>query len=153
LERKELGSILRLTIPGDPAPWQVYTRQGPPPLGVLKFQAWQEQIRVHLRQAWGNKDPLTGPVVLDAEFYLPWPDSAPQKAQVSIQRWYESHLVKKPDLDNLRKAFSDACEGILFHGDQQVVRGEARKDILRPTVYTNFKEGYTRMRFKPLEKP
>lgn len=162
---------LRLIIPGDPAPWQVYTRQGPPPLGVLKFQAWQEQIRVHLRQAWGKKEPLSGPVVLDLEFYLPWADMAPKRNPQSIETWYWKHLAMKPDKDNLQKAFSDACgakpavygrngrlirdaePGILFHGDQQVVRGETRKDILRPTVYVECKEGYTVMRFRPLEKP
>ncbi len=55
----------------------------------------------------------------------------------------------KPDVDNLKKAFSDACEGILFHGDQQLVGGEPRKDILRPTLYKNPKQGFTEIRFRP----
>lgn len=140
--------MLRLTIPGDPAPWQVYTRQGPPPLGVLKCQAWQEQIRAYLRQAWGDREPLTGPVVLERWFYLPWPDSAPQRDPKAIYKWYWKHLAMKPDLDNLAKAFSDAGEGILFFGDQQIVEGETRKDILRPTLYNNPKQGFTEIRFR-----
>lgn len=142
----------RCQIPGDPVPWAVYTRQGPPPIGVLKFQAWQEQIQFYLRPAWG-REPLKGPVVLDCEFYLPWPDSAPQKASASIQRWYESHLVMKPDRTNLYKAFEDACQGILFHNDSQVVRGEPRKDILNPNKLKTVKEGYTVVRFRTLEMP
>lgn len=142
----------RCQIPGDPAPWTVFTRNRAPTPGFYAMKAWQAQIQLHLRRAWGNREPLSGPVVLDCEFYLPWPDSAPQKASASIQRWYETHLVMKPDRDNLQKAFSDACEGILFHGDQQVVRGEAHKDILRPTIYKQCREGYTVIRFRPLEQ-
>ena len=143
--------MLTLTIPGNPAPWHVWTRQGPPPLGVLKFQAWQEQIRFYLQPAWG-REPLSGPVVLEAEFYLPWPQSAPQRSPKAIERCYKKHLVMKPDRTNLYKAFEDACEGILFHNDSQVLRGEPRKDILRPTVYTKYTEGFTKIRFRPLEE-
>ena len=143
----------QLTIPGDPAPWAVYTKQGPPPIGFLNMQAWQEQIRFYLKPAWGNREPLSGPVVLDAEFYLPWPESAPQRDSRAIEKWYWKHLAMKPDVDNHRKALSDSLEGILYHGDQQVVRGESRKDILSPHLYVTCREGYTRIRFRPLETP
>lgn len=139
-------------IPGNPVPWQVYTRQQSPPMGVLKCQAWQEQIRVYLRQAWGNQAPLTGPVALDCEFYLPWPDSAPQKHAAAIEKWWQKHRIKKPDRTNLYKAFEDACEGILFIGDQQVLRGEPQKELLNPNYWVDVKEGYTRIRFGPLEE-
>ena len=141
----------RCEIPGDPAPWQVWTKQGPPPIGVLKVQAWQEQIRAYLRQAWQG-EPLDGPVVLECHFYLPWPDSAPQRRSESIERWYEKHRIMKPDRTNLYKAFEDACQGILFHNDSQVLRGEPRKDILNPNILKKVKEGYTKIRFRPLEE-
>ena len=143
----------QLTIPGDPAPWQVYTRQGEPTLGFLAMKAWQGQIQLHLRRAWGNREPLSGPVVLDAEFYLPWPESAPQRDSRAIEKWYWKHLVMKPDRTNLYKAFEDACQDILFRNDSQVVRGEPRKDILSPHLYVACREGYTRIRFRPLETP
>ena len=117
-------------------------------MGVLRFKAWQDQIRLHLRKAWPG-EPLSGPVILDCEFYLPWPDLAPQKSPKAIYRWYWKHLAMKPDRDNLQKAFSDACEGILFHADQQVVDGRVKLDILRPTIYNNPKEGFTEIRFRP----
>ena len=141
----------QLTIPGNPVPWAVYTKQGPPPIGFNRMVAWQGQIQLHLRRAWGNQEPLSGPVVLDAEFFLPWPESAPQRETRAIEKWYWKHLVMKPDLDKLRKALSDSFEGILFHGDQQVVRGESRKDILSPNLYVACQEGYTRIRFRPFE--
>lgn len=143
----------QLTIPGSPAPWQVYTRQGEPTLGFLAMKAWQGQIQLHLRRAWGNREPLSGPAVLDTEFYLPWSESAPQQRYESIERWYWEHLAMKPDRDNLQKAFSDACQGILVHGDQQFVDGQVKKEILSPNLYVNCREGYTRIRFRPLEKP
>jgi len=153
---------LELTIPGDPAPWQSFQRGGQrrnrqtghweDQSGYANLKAWQEQIQFYLRAKWGDREPLSGPVCLDAEFFLPWPQAAPRKRAQAIESWYEAHLVKKPDRTNLYKAFEDACQGILFHNDSQVLRGEPRKDILRPTVYAQYKEGYTVMRFRPLEK-
>ena len=151
----------RCQIPGNPVPWQSFQRGGQrrnrktgeweDQPGYENLKAWQAQIQFYLRPAWG-REPLTGPVALECEFFLPWPDAAPQRSPDAIEKRYWKHLVKKPDLDNLRKAFSDACEGILFVGDQQVVRGGARKDILRPTIYKGVKEGYTVIRFSPLEE-
>lgn len=150
---KDIYVMFELKIPGNPAPWCVYIKRGPPPIGFQHMRAWQQQIQFYLSAEWGDREPLSGPVCLDIELFLPWPDSAPQKQAKAIETWYWKHLAMKPDRTNLFKAFEDACQKILFHGDQQVVRGEARKDILRPTVYTQCKEGYTVVRFRPMEKP
>jgi Holliday junction resolvase RusA-like endonuclease len=119
-------------IPGAPAPWQVYTRQGPPPIGVLNCQAYQEQLRAYLRSAdqWGSQAPLTGPVTLDTEFWLRWPQTAPTKRPEAIARWRREHLAMKPDIDNLRKACSDALQNVLYVNDSQVVGGRLRKNYL-----------------------
>jgi len=140
----------RLTIMGNPAPWCVYIKRGEPPIGFQHMKVWQQQIQLALRVAWQG-EPLSGPVVLDCEFYLPWSRLAPVRAK-ALQKWYWKHLAMKPDLDNLRKAFSDACEGILYHGDQQVVKGYTWKDILRPTNCKDPKHGYTKIRLRPLEE-
>lgn len=116
------------------------------------MKTWQTQIQVALRQAWGAKEPLKGPLLLECRFFLSWPDSAPQRNPKAIDKWYWKHLAMKPDIDNLKKAFSDACEGILFVGDQQLVGGEPRKQILNPNSYNQVKEGYTMIRFRPLEE-
>ena len=143
----------RCEIPGKPVPWTVFTKNRAPTPGFYAMKAWQEQIRVHLRQAWGNREPLTGPVELECRFFLPWPDSAPKSTYGAMHKWYWKHLAMKPDIDNLKKAFSDACEGILYHGDQQIVGGEPRKEILRPTVYKDCREGFTTIRFSYEEQP
>ena len=57
-------------------------------------------------------------VSLEIEFVFARPKSLPKRV--------EDH-VKKPDLDNLIKAFKDAAKGILWHDDSQVVQMTARK--------------------------
>jgi Holliday junction resolvase RusA-like endonuclease len=55
---------------------------------------------------------LDGPVTIKLDFFLPRPKSLPKKVV---------HHVKKPDVDNLIKGVFDACKGILWHDDTQVV--------------------------------
>ena len=132
------------TIPGDPAPWQVFTRQGPPPIGVLNFQAWQEQIQAYMRENW-YWEPLTGPVVIDTTFYRPWPESAPQQQEVAKKRWEAKHILTKPDVGNYRKAFLDALENIVYWNDSQVIGGMEWKS------YTRSAEGLTVVWIRELE--
>ena len=138
--------MFELTIPGDPAPWTVFTKNRAPTPGFYAMKAWQEQVRFYLQAAW-QETPVSGPVTLDTEFFLRWPQLAPQRDSKAMDRWYWKHLAMKPDLDNLRKAFSDCLEGILLYGDQQITAGKISKDILRPTKFVNCGEGYTQMRF------
>ena len=63
------------------------------------------------------------PVSLDIEFVFSRPKSLPKKV--------EDH-VKKPDLDNLVKAFTDSAKGILWHDDSQVVQMTVRKVTAQP---------------------
>lgn len=52
-----------------------------------------------------------GPICLDVRFYFLKPKSAPKKRQ---------HHTVRPDLDNLLKLVSDACNGILWKDDAQI---------------------------------
>ncbi len=125
-------------VPGEPVPWTVYTRRGPPPPGFLAMQAWQEQIQAHMRHRWGNREPLSGPVTLYAAFYRGWPRSAPQKDGGAISRWYNKHIIMKPDTTNYLKAFEDALIGIVFLDDAQTLDIRGHKDYASPGV-----SGYT----------
>ena len=113
--------MLRIEIPGNPAPWTVYTKRGEPSIGFQNMRAWQEQIKSHVRQAWGDREPLTGPVSLTVSFYREWPQSAPQSHSGAIQRWAVKHILTKPDVTNYLKAFEDALKGIVFVDDSQTV--------------------------------
>ena len=55
--------------------------------------------------------------------------------------------MKRPDLDNLRKAASDACQGILFVNDSQVAWGKMRKVFIDKFTEA---EPYTVIRFTPV---
>jgi len=61
-----------------------------------------------------SQDPvlLDGPVGAKVDFFLPRPKTLPKKVV---------HHIKKPDVDNLIKGVFDACKGILWHDDTQVV--------------------------------
>ena len=61
---------------------------------------------------------LTGAVFVYAIFHLPRPKALPKKIL---------HHVKKPDVDNLIKGLMDACKGILWKDDTQVVKLTAIK--------------------------
>ena len=122
-------------IPGDPAPWQVYTRQGAPLIGVLNFQAWQEQIRAYLRPQW-QRAPLTGAVTIDTTFYRPWPRNAPQRQEGAKIKFEAKHIVMFPDVGNYRKAFLDALQGIIYVNDSQVIGGQEWKKYSRKKGFT-----------------
>ena len=55
---------------------------------------------------------LDGPIGAKVDFFLPRPKTLPKKVV---------HHIKKPDVDNLIKGVFDACKGILWHDDTQVV--------------------------------
>jgi Holliday junction resolvase RusA-like endonuclease len=128
-------------IYGQPSPYAVYARNmGRPPPGFGKMQAWQEQIQLQLRVAYKG-EPYHEAVTLDTEFYLA-PNKAGQskKKPESYARWCVDNITKRPDLDNLRKAATDACQGILFVNDSQVVAGTMKKGFIdkftRPEPFT-----------------
>ena len=133
---------------GQPSPYAVYARNmGRPPPGFGKMQAWQEQIQLQLRIAYKG-EPHTGPVVLDTEFHLaPTKGGQSKKKPESYTRWCIEHMMKRPDLDNLRKAASDACQGILFVNDSQVAWGKMRKVFIDKFTEA---EPYTVIRFTPV---
>ncbi len=128
----------RFEIPGTPVPWQVWIRKSKPTPTYLEMQAWQAQVSAYLRSLWQGP-PIDTIVSLDTIFWLPWPEHGPQKLQRAVEKFKFTQLGKKPDLDNYRKACTDACQGILFHNDSQVVDGYMRKNYLEPPAI----EGYT----------
>ena len=128
-------------IYGQPSPYAVYARNmGRPPIGFVNMKAWQEQIQIQLRISYKG-EPYTGAVALDTAFYLsPNKVGQSKKKPDSYARWCADNATKRPDLDNLRKAATDACQGILFVDDSQVVAGVMEKGFIdkfeRPEPFT-----------------
>jgi len=85
-----------------------------------KTADWEAVVRQAAQQAMGSSDPIDGPVALSLRFYLPIPASWSKKRTEAANLGREHH-VKKPDVDNFAKAVMDACNGVLFVDDSQVM--------------------------------
>ena len=71
-------------------------------------------------------EPYRGALSLFCSFDMPIPKSATKRQKGEIEIGIRKH-VKKPDLDNLCKFVKDACNGIVWQDDSQVVQLHARK--------------------------
>ena len=114
-----------LNIPGQPVPWSVYTRRGPPSNTFLAMQAWQETIRAAVIQKYG-RPLLKVPVRLECVFFLALP-GLPPKSQVTWERRMRKEIVKHRDTTNYLKACEDALKGTLLEDDCYVVITSATK--------------------------
>jgi Holliday junction resolvase RusA-like endonuclease len=75
------------------------------------------------KEAFGDRGPIEGPIIMDLMFVMPRPKSMPRRL---VGR--QPH-AKKPDRDNLAKSVQDALEGLLYANDSQLFRGEIQKWI------------------------
>ena len=70
--------------------------------------------------------PFEGPVVIELNFRVPKPKSAPKKKRI--------FATKRPDLDKLIRSVLDALTHVLYRDDSQVVQITAMKDYGPPGV-------------------
>lgn len=91
-----------------------------------KTKAYEEQIRVMARLAMGSAKPLEGPVSVDLYIRCPVPLSYSQKRLKACMHGSELP-TKKPDIDNVIKAFLDAMNKVVYKDDTQVVKVSAKK--------------------------
>lgn len=73
-----------------------------------QLRGWREHVGVLARQAFGAGEPWTGPVYVEAAFWMPRARS-------------RRHDYPIGDLDKLTRAVLDALTGIVFRDDVQVV--------------------------------
>jgi Holliday junction resolvase RusA-like endonuclease len=133
-------------IHGPPQQWTVYIKdKGPPSPSFKRMQAWQQEIQLLFKQEW-HHEPLEGPVELDTEFYRPRGKTCPTRQSRAIDRWLAKHILSRPDVTNYRKSCEDACNGILFHDDSQVVGGKMKKRYA-----PEYSEGYTVIKIREVE--
>lgn len=85
-----------------------------------KTRAYEHDVRLLARAAFGAAPPLDEAIHLDLVVYLPIAASWSKRKQAAA-RSGELQPIKKPDLDNLEKAVTDACNGIVYVDDAQIV--------------------------------
>lgn len=131
---KDKDIVFTLWLDGIPAPWQAQMRNAARTPGFLRMQAYQQQLQVAARHHWGHTSPLSELLVMDIEFWLEYPQSAPQRQVKAMENWVWKHRGMKPDRDNLQKACSDALQGIVYDNDSQIVDGRTMKDFATPVI-------------------
>lgn len=85
-----------------------------------KTASYEDEIRHMAKAAMGSSDPLETPMAVYCYITLPVPQSYPKKRAEACLNGFE-RPTKKPDIDNIAKAFLDGMNGIVYLDDKQVV--------------------------------
>jgi Holliday junction resolvase RusA-like endonuclease len=88
--------------------------------------SYESMVRYAAAEAMGEDAPIEGPIELLVEIGLQIPVSASRKQQARMAS-NQIMPTKKPDGDNVLKAIKDACNGVVWRDDAQVVDGHYRK--------------------------
>lgn len=91
-----------------------------------KTRDYEELIRDAAKIAMGSTEPIETPVVACIYIIVPIPASYSKKRSVACLDGSE-RPCKKPDIDNIIKAYLDAMNGIVYKDDTQVVSLHATK--------------------------
>lgn len=109
---------------GEPIPqgsMKAFARRGAPPIVTSdnpRLKAWRELASWMAQNAMrACGDVMTGPVSVRTDFFLPRPRA---------RRRATAHTTR-PDLDKLCRAINDACTGVVWQDDAQVVELVASK--------------------------
>lgn len=122
--------MIVFTVPGQPVAKQrpKFARMGAfvktyTPKETVNYESL---VRYAAAQAMNGADPMEGPLTLNVEIFLTIPASASKKQQL-LMRQNIVMPTKKPDGDNVLKAIKDACNGVVWRDDSQIVDGHYRK--------------------------
>ena len=123
-------SDLRITIPGTPV------GQGRPRFAKRgnfvkaytpeKTANYENLVALAAHQAMAGRDPHQGPLVIELLLVITPPASWSNKKQMAALR-QEMVPTTKPDIDNTLKGILDACNGIVWADDKQVVKATVEK--------------------------
>ena len=85
-----------------------------------KTSDYEATVRLAGKPAMGSQEPLETPVSLYLYVRAPIPASTTKKVLQEISAG-RVKPIKKPDLDNVLKAVSDALNGVCYKDDSQIV--------------------------------
>lgn len=86
-----------------------------------KSRSWKAFVADYATKAMkdaGITELLEGPLLIRIRFGFPLPKSQHRKREPVPRQWH----MKRPDLDNLYKGVIDACEGVIYHRDSEIVK-------------------------------
>jgi Holliday junction resolvase RusA-like endonuclease len=90
-----------------------------------KTVAWERLVTEAAASAMGSWAPSSHPWAVRIVIFAPIPASWSKRRQEAAKRGDE--VPGKPDLDNVAKAVLDACNGVLYDDDKQVVQLRVEK--------------------------
>jgi Holliday junction resolvase RusA-like endonuclease len=91
-----------------------------------KTASYENLVKVKAEEAMDGRDMIIGAAAVKLFLFVAPPASWSQKKQRSALAG-ELHPTSKPDIDNVAKGVLDACNGIVWADDKQVVQLEAIK--------------------------
>ena len=144
-----MGNEITVTIPGEPVAQgrpRFSTHGGfPRAYDPKRSKEGKQSVRFFVANQMEKEGlvPLEGPIMLQAQFGIKLPTSQERKRNPKPRSW----RIKKPDLDNLIKLVKDACSGIAFLDDNQIVKVSAEK-----IQCAQGEAPFTKIRFKKLEE-
>lgn len=113
---------IRFIVIGKPVPKQSFRYSKHGNHQPQRVTDWQNAVAWEARIAMSGNDPITGPVAMRCVFVLP--------------------NNRRVDIDNLNKAILDACNGIVFKDDHQVMNLHLIKRVREtPGVYVEVYPG------------
>lgn len=87
---------------------------------AAKTRTYEAEVAEVAKIAMGTEKPLETPVKVCVYIRLPVPKSYSKKRTEACLNGSEQPM-KKPDVDNVAKAVTDACNGIVYADDSQIV--------------------------------
>ena len=91
-----------------------------------KTARYENLVALCAKQAMGSRSPVDGPLALSLKLYFEPPASWSGKKRGAALNG-EIRPTVKPDLDNVLKAVADACNGIVYLDDKQIVEVSVSK--------------------------
>lgn len=122
--------MIRIEVPGEPVaqgrPRATtvggYVRLYDPP----KSRAYKQTVAIYARQAMGQRLPTKRAVACHLWIYRPIQQSE-SKHRRDLKASGFIRPTVKPDIDNVFKSVTDACTGIIWHDDNQIVEAHIIK--------------------------
>lgn len=118
--------MIKLTIPGEPIPASrpCVTRHGLA-FTAEPYRSYKEKAHQVIKQQYLDT-PISGALHVQIKFYR-----SVQKSVSELERHRRlsglHRPTMKPDIDNLFKAVTDACTGIVWKDDNQIVSTKSDK--------------------------